>query len=116
VGDNAAITTTTSSGAPSATMVVASARPFKDDWGFNGHTFGSFHTEYGDCIAVGPLTTSTLNDAVSVRIATSGVNYTTNTITLANTVSFQTGSPVWKAIDNLDGTCGRAYQNRGAAQ
>lgn len=116
VGDNAALTTTSAAGVATLTLAITTARPFKDDWGFNGHTFGAFHTEYGDCVAVGPLTTSTLQDAVSARIATGGINYATNTITLASTVSYQSGSPVWKAIDNLDGTCGRALLNRGAAQ
>lgn len=116
VGDNAPITTTTGAGSGITAIPVASARPFKDDWGFNNHTFGAFHTEYGDCIAIGPLTTSTIVDAIPVRIATSGVNYTTNVLTASTGMTFQNGSPVWKAIDNGDGSCGRAYQNRGAAQ
>jgi hypothetical protein len=116
LSDATPIAVTTNSGAPSASMTLNSARPFKDDWGFSTHTFGSFHTEYGDCLVVGPLTTSTFQQGVAVRIAASGINYTTNTVTLANSVSFQTGSPVWKGIDNLDGTCGRAWGNRGAAQ
>lgn len=116
IGDNAALTTTTGAGVSVTVVPLATARPFKDDWGFNGHSFGSFHTEYGDCIAIGPTTTSTVTDAVPVRIATSGINYTTNSVTVANSVTFQSGSPVWKAIDNFDGTCGRAYQNKGASQ
>ncbi len=116
VGDNAPITTTTAAGSSVTAIPVGSARPFKDDWGFNAHTFGGFHTEYGDCIAVGPLTTSRIVDAIPVRIATGGVNYTTNVLTASSAMTFQSGSPVWKAIDNGDGSCGRAYQNRGAEQ
>lgn len=116
VGDSAPITTTTAAGVSVTSVPVANSRPFKDDWGFSGHTFGGFHTEYGDCIAVGPLTTSTILDAVAVRISNGGVSYSANTLGVQNAISFQSGSPVWKATDNFDGTCGAIWQNKGAAQ
>lgn len=116
IGDSVAITAATNSGTAVTSITLATARPFKDDWGFSGHTFGGFHHEYGDCIAVGPTAASTIFDAVSVRIADAGINYTTGVVTLVTPITFAVGSPVWKAVDYLDGTCGRALRNRGAAQ
>ena len=114
LGDSASLATTTNSGAPASSIVVDSARSFKDDWTLSTHLFGGYHHEYGDCIAVGPAANSTVFQAISTRIT--AVNYGTNTLTVNTPVTFVVGSKVWKAVDYLDGTCGRALRNRGAAQ
>lgn len=88
---------------------LASARFFKDAWGFT-YDFGGLHTEYGDCIAIG----ATAATAVTARITE--INYATGDITITPSRTITNGWGVWKATDNGDGTCGAVWDQKGAAQ
>lgn len=114
VGDAPAVTTTANAGTAVTSITLTDARAFKDLWNFSGHGWGGWHVEYGDCISVGPTTGSTNVQAVNTQIT--AINYSTGVVTVTPAVTFQNGSPVWKAIDNVDGTCGRIWRNRGAFQ
>lgn len=88
---------------------LASARYFKDAWGF-AYDWGGLHTEYGDCIAIG----ATAATAVTARITE--INYATGDITITPSRTITNGWSVWKAADTGGGTCGAVWDTKGAAQ
>ena len=107
------LTTTTDSGTSATVLTLADARYFKDSWGFS-YTWGGLHTEYGDCIAIGATASTAATSAQKTRIT--AINYATGVVTVSPAVNHVSGSPVWPATNNGDGTCGAVWDNRGAAQ
>lgn len=99
-----------------AVMTLDRTDSIKDAWGFEAVTWGGLWRERGDCVCVGPTSSSTVNQCVVGQIADVGVNHTTLQMTLVSSVTRAVGSKVWKAQNNDDGSCGGVWKNRGAWQ
>jgi hypothetical protein len=95
--DAVALTTTTSAGSGTS-LAVADAGYFYDGWGITGET--------GDYIKVGS------NAPVKITAA----NWTTNTLTLASSITWGNGDAVYFAGNDKTNNAGTLFDNRGAAQ
>lgn len=90
IGTGTYLTTASGSGSNSTHLTVADAWFFQDGWGFPiGTGLGQVSPDW---IRIGNSTT--------VQIAATGINYSTNTITLASPVSWNNGDPVYLYKDS----------------
>jgi hypothetical protein len=90
IGAGAPLTTANASGSNSTTLTVADAWFFQDGWGFPIGT-GLGHVS-PDWIRIGNSTT--------IQIAPNGINYSTNTITLASPASWNNADPIYLYQDS----------------
>lgn len=86
IGVGTYLTTTTNSGSSSTTLTVADASYFQDGMGMSSMGLQP------DCLRIGSST--------SVCIAAGGINYNTNTITLASAASWSSGNPIYLYKDS----------------
>lgn len=114
LGDAAPLTHVTAPGT-GTTFTVADPYIVADDFDMGGYTWRGLYRSYGDCICVGAAANSTVNNCVVTRIADSG-NPRTGPITTTGVVTRVANSPIWKATNNTDGSCGTVWKNRGAVQ
>jgi hypothetical protein len=96
--DAAALTTTLGSGAAANVVTVADAGYFYDGWGITG--------ESGDYVKIGSNT----------PVKVTAVNWTNNTLTLANPISWANGDSVFYAGNDGADNGGTVFDNRGAWQ
>lgn len=86
------LTTTNGAGTSSTTLIVNDANYFQDGWGLPaGAGLGQMTP---DCISV-----TTVGNHVCITAG--GINYATNTITLASAISWSSGDKVWLYSDSL---------------
>jgi hypothetical protein len=96
-GDAQPLTRTTNNGLNGRNLIVQDAGFFYDGWGIDG--------EAGDYIRIG-----------STTVQVQSVNWTNNTITLADDATWSTNDPVYYAGNPGNGNAGVVFDNRGAAQ
>jgi hypothetical protein len=96
--DATALTTTLGSGTAANVVTVADAGYFYDGWGITG--------ESGDYVKIGSNT----------PVKVTAVNWTNNTLTLANPISWANGDSVFYAGNDGADNGGTVFDNRGAWQ
>lgn len=90
LGAGTNLTTASGSGTNSTSLTVADAGFFQDGWGFPAGTGLGQMTP--DCLRIGSSTV--------VCIVARGINYSTNTLTLASPVSWNSNDPVYLYSDS----------------
>jgi hypothetical protein len=82
IGRGTYLTTAIGSGSSSTSLVVSDANYFQYGYGLSN----AYSTVNGDCISV---------TTVGNHVCITAINYSTNTLTLANPISWSNGDPIW---------------------